>query len=203
MKTHKAILRKINEWEGNPLMVAGIYRLFVYLPWEYIPEKYKEFFPKEAKETWNNDLAEINSVQIKKDIEAEIRAILNTLAKKNVTNSLGLVPMILADVFIVGETVGALQGKLFKIINTYKKNIELDINLAEQLAIIELFDLFEDIIKKTNLELSFDIHLAFDQVLKTISKIEEETQTFLSKDVTMQVDQALKTYTENVKENDK
>ena len=50
MRTHKAILKKVKEWQGNPMMVAGVYRLFTYLPWSMIPEQYKEFFPKEAEE---------------------------------------------------------------------------------------------------------------------------------------------------------
>jgi hypothetical protein len=193
MKTNKSILKKVSEWEGNPMLVAGVYRLFVYLPWEKIPEKYKGFFPEEAKDEWDKDL-ELKSDKdtILVDIESELRAILNTLAKKNIINCLGIFPMIFADAFMADLPVGALQGKLLKVIGDYKENIELDMALAESLVVWEIFELIEDIVKKLNIKLSFDLKQAFDQVLKAISDVEKAATPAISDpNISKAVDDAL------------
>lgn len=191
MKTHKSILKKINEWEGNAMMVAGVYRLFTYLPWDQVPEKYKSFFPEEAKEKWDDDLGKYNEEELKLDIEAEIRALLNVLAKKNITNALGVVPMILADVFVIGKPTGALQGKLLKVITTYKDILELDRTLAEQLTMFEIFDIVETIVKKASLKLSFDLQTAIEQVKTAALKVDESNTNIVTPKVNAQIEQAL------------
>ena len=85
MKTSKVILRKILEWENNPMCVSGLYRLLVYLKWDEIPEKYQVFFPEEAKATWDDESALNNKKELLYDIEAEVRAVLQGLDKKNIT----------------------------------------------------------------------------------------------------------------------
>lgn len=194
LKTQKAILKKIKEWEGNPMLVAGMYRLFAYLPWVLVPDKYKEFFPEDAKDTWMKDEGNYKEEEILQDIESEIRAILNSIAKKNVTNSLGLIPMILADLFIINKQVGGLQGQLAKTINTFKENIELDRNLAEQLAMFEIFDILRNIIKKAKLKnMSFDFEKALEQVVGTATKITppEPKNVLANPGIEAKVDEAL------------
>lgn len=201
MRTHKAILKKVKEWQGNPMMVAGVYRLFTYLPWSMIPEQYKEFFPKEAEEKWDEDIGEINLAHLKMDIESEVRAILNMMAKKNVTHCLGLVPMVLADVFIIERSVASLQGRLSKIINTYKENMDIDMELAEYLAVHDLFELLKEILNKSKINVSFNLDKAFEQVLEAIEKLKNsENQVGITKDIDKQVDEALTKYKE-VQEN--
>ena len=90
------------------------------------------------------------------DIESEVRAILNMMAKKNVTHCLGLVPMVLADVFIIERSVASLQGRLSKIINTYKENMDIDMELAEYLAVHDLFELLKEILNKSKINVSFN-----------------------------------------------
>lgn len=199
MKTSKTILRKINEWEGDPMMVAGMYRLFTYLPWSLVPEKYKSFFPEDAKDIWDTDLENYNKDQLKQDIESEVRAILNVLAKKNVTHAMGLIPMILADAYIIDIKTVKLKAKLIKIINAYKLNMDIDIELAEMASMFELFDLIRDIIKAADIKLSFDLEQAISQVLEAAMKLQLNTETpVITKNIDAQVDQALAEYKNKV-----
>lgn len=195
MKTHRAILKKIKQWEGNPMLVAGLYRLFAYLPWDLVPDKYKEFFPEDAKDTWMKDDGTYTEEELKQDIESEIRAILNTIAKKNITNSFGIVPMILADLYMMNKQTGALQGQLNKIINTYKDNVDLDRKLAEQLAMFEIFDLLRAIIKKAGIkgQMVFDFEKAIDQVVEASQKIENDVSNVkVTPEMHDQIEEALK-----------
>lgn len=196
MRTNKTILRKINEWDGNPMLVAGMYRLFTYLPWSLVPEKYKEFFPAEAKETWDDDIGKVDLELLKQDIISEVRAILNVLAKRNVTHALGLIPMILADLFIIDRNIGAIQGHLSKIIADYKQNVDIDRELAEQLAMVDVIELLESIIKKASITLTFDFDKAVEQVLAAASKLLEEQKDIVTPEIDKQIDQALKEYKE-------
>jgi len=173
LRTRKAILRKASEWKNNPMLVSGLYRLFTYLPWEAIPKKYKEFFPKESEKVWDEDLKEFNKDEILRDIDAEIRAILKVLVKKNITHSIGLIPMILADMYMYDIGIAPFQGKLLKITNTYKINTDIDRNLAEQLATIQIINLLKEFIKKLNLNLSFDIDRVREEIAEQMAKAEE------------------------------
>lgn len=195
MKTHRKILKKIAEWEGNPMMVAGLYRLFTYLPWEKVPEKYKEFFPPEAPETWDDDLDKYTEEELKLDVEAEIRAMLNVLAKRNITNSLGIVPMILADVFVMDKPAGPIQGQLLTTIQMYKENVYYDRYLAEQLAMFDIFEMIGKIVKKAKINLSFNLDQAIQQVIEAATKLKED-QDVVTPEVDIKVDQALKEYNE-------
>lgn len=195
MKTHRKILKKIAEWEGNPMMVAGLYRLFTYLPWEKVPEKYKEFFPPEAPETWDDDLDKYTEEELKLDVEAEIRAMLNVLAKRNITNSLGIVPMILADVFVMDKPAGPIQGQLLTTIQMYKENVYYDRYLAEQLAMFDIFEMIGKIVKKAKINLSFNLDQAIKQVIEAATKLKED-QDVVTPEVDIKVDQALKEYNE-------
>ena len=157
MRTTKRILRQINQWKEVPMMVSGMYRLFTYIPWEEIPEEYKQFFDEKAREEWDEDLDSFKEKNIELDIEAEVKAILRVLVKKNITHSLGLIPIILADSFIYGLSTNKYQAKLAKIIKEYTQNLDIDRSLAEQLAIISTVDLLKEVIDSVSMELSFDI----------------------------------------------
>lgn len=164
LRTEKRILKKVESWKGNPMLVAGLYRLFTYIPWESIPEEYIEFFEEDAKNTWNDDLDKFKKEHINLDMQAEIHAILQTIAKRNITHALGLVPIILADAYVYGAGIATFQGRLVRIINEYKVNMDYDRDLAEQEAIFATVELLKDLASKTKLKLEYDI----DEITQTI-----------------------------------
>jgi hypothetical protein len=173
LRSNKRILNKIKSWSGNPMLVAGMYRLFTYVAWEDIPEEYKEFFDEKAKEVWNKDLGAFTEENIELDIDAEIKAILKVLVKKNVTHSLGMIPIILADAYVYGIGTGPLEGKLLRIITQYKEFVDIDRDLAEQYTILSTVEFLKEVITKVNRELSFNIEdvteklmAEYDAVLK-------------------------------------
>lgn len=49
MRTERAILKRVKFWKDNPMLVSGVYRLFIYLDWSSIPEEYHEFFQKSQR----------------------------------------------------------------------------------------------------------------------------------------------------------
>jgi len=165
MQTTKRILNKIQSWEGNPMLVAGMYRLFTYVPWADIPVKYKQFFDPNAAETWDDDLDDFKEENIKLDIDAEAKAILQLLVKKNVTHSLGMIPIVLADTYVFGVGIAPLQGKLLKLISMYKDFIEIDRDLAEQYAILSVAELLNEIVTSVDSEFSFDLEVVTQKIM--------------------------------------
>lgn len=189
MRTTKRILRQIKEWKEIPMMVAGMYRLFTYIPWEKIPEEYKAFFDEKAKEEWDKDLDSFKEKNIELDIEAEVKAILRVLVKKNVTHSLGLVPIVMADTFIHGINTNKYQAKLAKIIKEYTENVDLDRGLAEQLAIITTVGLLKEIIDDVNMDLSFDIDSVTDKLMKEYQEaVDKQAMNLKMKALAQQAD---------------
>ena len=166
MRTKGRILKKISAWKGNPMMVAGLYRLFTYVPWEDIPEEYKKFFPDGAELDWDKDLETFDGKNIQLDVESEIKAILKLVTTRNITHALGLIPIVLADTYAYGVGVSPLQAQLLKLIAKYKENIELDRELAEQLALLDTVMLFKTIVKKLDFELSFNIDDVAEQLMR-------------------------------------
>lgn len=155
------------------MLVAGMYRLFTYVPWDAIPEEHKEFFDDEAKKVWDKDLDQFTSENIELDIKAEIHAILKVLVKRNITHSLGLIPIVLADAYVYGVGIGPLQGKLIKIVEDYKDYVGIDRDLAEQYAVLTTIDYIKELVGKIGIELDFDI----DEVTKELmDKYEKATE---------------------------
>lgn len=181
MRTQKVILRKIKEWKDNPMLVAGIYRLFTYIPWEAIPDEYKSFFPEEAKDTWDDDLKNYGKKDMLLDINTEVRAILQVLAKKNVTHCLGLVPIVLADIYMYGAGINKFQSSLLKIISSYKEYVDIDRPLAEQYAIIGTVELLKNIVNNIKIKLTFDIDAVLQKLLSDYNKnLEDSLKLFAS-----------------------
>ncbi len=187
LRTTKRILNKIQTWEGNPMLVAGIYRLFTYIPWEDIPEKYRKFFDPKAEETWNDDLKNFKEENIKLDIDAESKAILRLLVTKNVTHSLGMIPIVLADAYVYGIGVAPLQGKLLKLIGMYKEFIVLDRDLAEQYAILSVAELLNEIISSVDSEFSFDLEDVTSKIMKEYNSKDKKAKKKLSVDAAINV----------------
>jgi hypothetical protein len=113
----------------------------------------------------------------------------------SLTNAFGIVPMMLADLFMMDKKVGPLQGKLFKIINTYKDHVTLDRQLAEQYAMFEIFDLLKAITKRADIKgtMMFDIDKAFDQVIEASQKINQDvSNAVVTPEMHEKIDEALK-----------
>ena len=166
MRTKKRILNKAAAWSNNPMMIAGTYKLFTYVPWADIPEKYKPFFDAKAADIWDTDLETYDEDLVKYDIERQIKAILQILVKKNVTHSVGLLPSILADAYAIGLGTSPFEGKILKIVEEYKEIVDFDRTLAEQYVLIKVVDLMKAIVKKLHYELSFDINHVVELLIK-------------------------------------
>lgn len=169
MRTQKAILRLAKEWAHNELLVTGLYRLFTFLTWENIPEKYKEFYPPKAKDTWDEQL-EHTKEAVLLDIRTEIVAVINALYTQNITHALSILPIILADIFVVNKSIAKLQLALIQTTKNYIENVKAaGPDLAGVEAIYALFDILKSIQKLLKLELNFDLD---EQLEKIISKIQ-------------------------------
>ncbi len=169
MKSKKQILRKIKEFETNPMFVTGIYRLVVFLKFEDIPEKYQSFFNEEQKEKWE-DPSEKLVEDLDLDIDTGIRSVLKSLYKRNVVQSIGIIPMILSDMFMDDKPIGRLQGQLSKLIENYLEDINvLGPNLAEVQTIINVGELFKEIVKVQRLDIKFNIDEIIEDIIGKIN----------------------------------
>lgn len=191
MRTEKTTLRKVKEWQSLPRLVTGMYRLFTYLTWENIPEEYKQFYPPEAKEVWNEDLKLFKEKNIKLDIDAEIKAVFRGLFKKNITQVLSILPIILADVYMLGKPITKQQVKLNKITEEYLKHLEVDSDLAELVAIFDIVDLLTELSKLAEVNLEFNPRKMLDKIL---AQNDIKDLSTLPSDIDKQVDAALAAY---------
>jgi hypothetical protein len=202
MKTEKKILKKIDEWSTNPLIVPAIYRLMTYIRWEAIPEKYKQFFSKEAAEKWNDDLDSFKEENIMLDIDAEIKAAFKGLFKRNIIQVLGIIPIILADIFVIDKPVARAQARLIKITKEYLKNYEIDKALAEAYAIIDLVEFLgylQDLAKlKNKLNLTDLLAKIFEtnNITSVEAIVNKGISNGISKEIDALVDKALLEYDE-------
>lgn len=192
MRTEKTILRKVEEWQNNARLIPGVYRLFTYIKWESIPDKYKEFFPKDAKDTWNDDLKDFKEEHVRLDIDAEIKAVFRGLFGKKIMQSLSIMPIILADMYVIGTPVAKAQAMLNKITDNYIEYTSVDIKLAEANAIFEITELLTYIIKVTKLKTNFKPEDILNKIIIE-NKLDNLTNE-LPADIYAQVDAALLAY---------
>lgn len=164
-RTEQSILKKVDEWKTIPEMVPAVYRLFVFLPWESIPEDYRNSFDERAAEVWNDESAEDLLGKLEVDTEVTIKAILQELAKKRIVAALALLPIILADFFMLGFKTGHFQGRLMKIVNDYKSFQSYDSAVAEIDALLAIEDLLADLVAKMKLKLSFDLRETCEKIM--------------------------------------
>ena len=190
MRTERAILRRIKMWKDNPMLVAGVYRLFTYIRWEKIPDDYKKFFDEKAKEKWDDDLNTYKNKDIALDIKAEMQAILQVLGKKNITHSMGLIPMIMADVYMYGKSTDKIQADILRVIKNYKNYVDVDRTLSEKYAVRAIIDILRYIKRELNLDLPFDFELAISQVLKQY----DNKNGGVTPEIDKQIDKALEEY---------
>ena len=145
MRTQKQILRKIDAWKNDPMMVSGVYRLFTYIPFESIPEEYHSHFPEEAREKWNDDLNQYTRAHLYLDVEAQMNAFLKIISKKNIVHCIGLIPMMLADLYMADISANKLQARLSKLKREYQEEVAINRVTAEQVAIHEMLEILLEI----------------------------------------------------------
>lgn len=197
MRTERAILKRVKFWKDNPMLVSGVYRLFIYLDWSSIPEEYHEFFPKESKDTWDTGEDSHSVSSIIKDVKAEIYALIKVLAKKNVTHCLGMVPMIMADVFMCGKSTDKLQGDLLNTINNYKTYVSFGRDLAEEYATRSIIEILRDVMKTLRIGVDFDFDKAAENIL---AKFSNKSKTILTPEIDAQIDKVLDDYNKRGKD---
>lgn len=172
MRTQKALKRIIKEWQNNPLLVTGLYRLFTYITWEDIPEKYRAHFPPEAEEGWNDDLTDFKEEHILLDIKTEIVSVMNALYKRNITQAFSIVPIILADTYAYGKPIVKLQVALIKATNEFIDNVKVaGRGLAEVAAIYSVVDILKGVQNILKLKLNFNID---EEEQKIINKLNSD-----------------------------
>ena len=201
MRTEKTILRKTAEWKHNARLTPGMYRLFTYVRWEAIPEEYKSFYPKEAQETWNDDLKDFKEEHIRLDLDAEIKAVFRGLFGKKITQSLSILPIIIADMYALGYPTAKAQAMLHKLTNNFIEYTSTDLKLAEVNAMFDITDLLEYIIKTTKLDTNINLKDMLDKIIEA-NKLEDLTEE-LPSDIYAQVDAALLAHSIAKQETDK
>lgn len=155
MRQRKTILRKIEAIKNSAIMAPAVYRLFTYVPWADIPENHKDFFPKEAADVWDEDLKEFKENNIILDLDTEVKAVLKALNKRLIIQALALMPIVLADFFILGNPMDPYQLSLKNITDNYIENLTLIGQAeAELYAMIQITDLLKKIVNKVDLDIS-------------------------------------------------
>jgi hypothetical protein len=184
MRAKKSIICKVENWKSTPMLVTGLYRLFTYLPWNAVPSDYKQFFKKEAQAIWNDDLKTFKEDNIKKDMVTEIKGILTGLTTKNITQTLGIIPMVLADAFICGANIDKLVYGLLNLIKEYIGFADIDRDLAERYAILGIAEILKKVVRRVELSLDFDIDVVVKRILTHFDKFVEQVAADSSKNAT-------------------
>lgn len=200
MRTEKVILRRVQDWQNNPHVATGLYRLLTYLKWGNVPEQYKPFFNKDIIEVWDDDLKDFKEEHILLDIDAEIKAAFRGLFKKNITQVLSIIPIILADIFVYGKQTDRAQAKLHKVTQNYLDNVSVDVDLAEAGAIFEIVELLEYLQNLVKIDLGFNPQEMLSKIIEEagLAKIKEDSQRQFRID--NMIDQALAEYEQHKKE---
>ena len=155
LRQRRTILRKIEAIKENPIMAPAVYRLFTFIPWENIPKEHKNFFPPEAETEWDKDLKDYKENHLILDLDAEVKAVLKALTSRLIIQALAIVPIILADYFVLGYPMDNLQRKLqITTDNFITNNMVVSKDEAETIAMFEIIDILEEIITKVNLDIS-------------------------------------------------
>lgn len=157
MRKEKTILDKVKSLKNNAIMSPAIYRLLTYVKWESIPEEYKSFFPEAAKTVWNDDLKLFKIENILLDLDTELKAVYKILMNRYIVQATALIPIILADVFILGYPITRYETKLKKLIDTFIDNLEYGRNNTEYAAMLDIIDLLEQIVYTLDLEIKEDL----------------------------------------------
>lgn len=166
MRQRKTILRKIDSIKDNAIMSPAVYRLFTFVPWEDIPDEHKTFFPKEAEEKWDEDLKEFKEAHLLLDLDTEIKAVLKALNKRLIIQALALMPIVLADFFVLGNPMDPYEIKLKEITDNFVSILEfIPQEDAEMMTMLELTDLLKKITKKLDVDITNNIDKVLEDML--------------------------------------
>lgn len=189
----KSILRKIETWKTAE-MSTGLYRLFTYLTWEEIPEKYKKFFSEEAKKLWL-EVGASDTDGIAEDTDMMINNILLELSKGNITLTFPLIPPLLADLFVLGRGTDRLQAAYMTIIRDYLEVRKFDVQLASIEAALKISNLIDKIVKAMGVEVSINISETMDNILAAgVFELADKPNSNMGGTVMADIDKALEEY---------
>ena len=189
MRQVKTILKQAEHFRNNALTSPAAFRLYIYVPWKDIPAEMKEYFSEAAEKDWEQ---EISLEDVEKDIEYFMATILETLSRRSTVQGLMLVPLVLADMFMLGVNTGAYEGRYHKIVNQYTEDIDFDSVLAEIDVLQGISKLLKDIANKLKIALEFDI----EQVVRDIIELHEKVAV-QNQGPNQSIDEAIERY-ENV-----
>ena len=150
----KKLVNQAEIWRKDAVMAPASYRLFVYTKLELLPEDIIESLEEEVKNTWDE---QISFEGIESDLELTIRTIIHSVADKQVLAGFLFVPLLLADLFVLGKATGRIEGTYKQMINKYAEMVQYDRPVAEIDAIFGLTELIIEVAKKAALELPFDV----------------------------------------------
>lgn len=195
MRGKKQILRKVEAISNNALMSPAIYRLLTYVDWELVPEKYKSFYPEEAKDLWDSDLETFKDDNVLLDLDTEIKAVFRALNNKLIIQALAFVPIVLADFYILGNPMDPYETRVKKLTDRFIKNtIELEKHYADYLAMLDIADLLEDIIEKGNLEIKEDLPTILINLFSIYEEDIKKAEAY--KEVEVELDERINSDTE-------
>lgn len=206
MKTDKAILRRINAWKTNPMLVSGVYKLFTYIPFEKIPAEYAGHFAEEARKIWDEDIRNFTVEQMHEMLNSEIILVLESLASGNVVNAVGFFPTVLADLWAFDYPVDKLTGKLNKEISDYTKLLKTNKPLADEVLMLSMFQMIHDIHKMLpDFKPTYDIEKTEEKIIEKFlefTRVLEATGGIVTPSIDQAVDKALADYKEQNSEAD-
>lgn len=179
-------------------MAPAVYRLFTFIEWENIPEEYQKFYPKEAKETWNDDLNTFNQEHLILDIETEIKAVFKGLFKRSITQAMSIIPIILADVYMTGKSTNKLEAQYHKVIREYIEYYDVDKVLADKLAITDITKLIQNIADTAHIDLGFKIEEMYHNIIEEFE--EKVKKSVVPLNIEDLVDKALAEHDKHEKE---
>jgi len=195
LRGKKQILRKVEAISNNALMSPAIYRLLTYVDWELVPEKYKSFYPEEAKDLWDSDLETFKDDNVLLDLDTEIKAVFRALNNKLIIQALAFVPIVLADFYILGNPMDPYETRVKKLTDRFIKNtIELEKHYADYLAMLDIADLLEDIIEKGNLEIKEDLPTILINLFSIYEEDIKKAEAY--KEVEVELDERINSDTE-------
>lgn len=206
-QTTQKIKEKFEYWRKDPLTSPAGYRLLAYLPWEEVPEEIKGFMPENAEEEWNNN--DITADELKKDLELTIKEIYLYLTKQLTVTAYMFVPVLLADIWILGKGTGQLEGQYRTSINAYGDRAQYDRPLAEAEAILSITDLIKKIAKKVDVELPMDLDELANRIIVDQDLLNKEHYEYIGNEIgdginqnelDTLIDKALKDYEEETGE---
>lgn len=155
------ILEKAEQWELDGLTQPGAMRLYTYLELDKVPTHVIERLSDEAVEVWNDDLG---VEDLEADIEVWIATAMTEFGKLNIVTGLTFVTPILADLYVLGHSVGGLEGRYRSLTKTFYRSVIKNRAQAEINIIKGISKLLKDAALKVGVKLSYDLDIVVQQI---------------------------------------